>query len=169
MDIKLRKFKVEDIPYKVKWINDSENNQYLHYDLPLEEGKTLAWFNSIKTRNDRADYTITCNDEPVGIIGLLDIDENNKKAEYYITLGATRLKGKGVATIATDLLIKKSYKEFGLKEIYLYTEVENIQAQKFFEKNSFKKIKILKNDLFYNERYIDRYLYHLDVVNYIGE
>src|SRR5690625_7719301 len=94
MDIKLRKFKVEDIPYKVKWINDSENNQYLHYDLPLEEGKTLAWFNSIKTRSDRADYTITCNDEPVGIIGLLDIDENNKKAEYYITLGATRLRSE---------------------------------------------------------------------------
>ena len=33
MEIKIRKFQETDIPYKVRWINDDENNRFLHYDL----------------------------------------------------------------------------------------------------------------------------------------
>lgn len=97
MVISIRKFKEEDIPYKVKWINDERNNKYLHYDLPLREDKTLEWYNKIKDRNDRADFTITYDNEPVGLIGLLNIDHNNKKAEYYICIGEDSYKGKGIA------------------------------------------------------------------------
>ncbi|WP_342470254.1 GNAT family protein [Ureibacillus sp. FSL K6-3587] len=169
MVISIRKFKEEDIPYKVKWINDERNNKYLHYDLPLREDKTLEWYNKIKDRNDRADFTITYDNEPVGLIGLLNIDHNNKKAEYYICIGEDSYKGKGIAKKATDLLIKKSYEEFGLIKIYLYTEVENIAAQKLFEKVGFEREGLLKNDLFYKGKKIDRYVYGLDVEEYLNE
>ncbi len=167
MNIAIRKFQEKDIPYKVQWINDKENNKYLHYDLPLREDKTKVWFKNIQNRNDRRDYTITCNDKPVGLIGLLNIDEKNRKAEYYICLGGDKYKGKGIAGIATDLLIKKAYEELRLIRIYLYTEVGNVQAQRFFEKVGFKREGLLKNDLIYNERKIDRYIYGLDVEEYI--
>lgn len=169
MVISIRKFKEEDIPYKVKWINDERNNKYLHYDLPLREDKTLEWYNKIKDRTDRADFTITYDNEPVGLIGLLNIDHNNKKAEYYICIGEDSYKGKGIAKKATDLLIMKSYEEFGLIKIYLYTEVENIAAQKLFEKVGFEREGLLKNDLFYKGKKIDRYVYGLDVEEYLNE
>lgn len=169
MVISIRKFKEEDIPYKVKWINDERNNKYLHYDLPLREDKTLEWYNKIKDRTDRADFTITYDNEPVGLIGLLNIDHINKKAEYYICIGEDSYKGKGIAKKATDLLIKKSYEEFGLIKIYLYTEVENIAAQKLFEKVGFEREGLLKNDLFYKGKKIDRYVYGLDVEEYLNE
>ncbi|MGM0901303.1 MAG: GNAT family N-acetyltransferase [Bacillota bacterium] len=167
MEIAIRKFQEEDIPYKVKWINDDKNNKYLHYDLPLREDKTLQWFKSLEGRGDRVDYTITHAGEPAGLIGLLNIDLKSKEAEYYICLGGDKFKGKGIAKVATDLLINKAYKEFSLNKIYLYTEVDNVQAQKLFEKSGFVKEGLLKNDLFYNEKYIDRYVYTLDVENYI--
>ena len=167
MSTAIRHFKEEDIPYKVKWINDEKNNRYLHYELPLREDKTLQWFKSLKERRDRADYTITYNGEPVGIIGLLNIDFEKKNAEYYICVGEEKFKGKGIAKNATDLLIKESQRKFGLKKIYLYTEVDNIRAQKLFEKISFEKKQLLKNHLFYNGRNIDRFLYELNVDDYI--
>ena len=68
MGVSIRNFLEEDIPYKVKWINDDSNNKYLHYELPLKEEKTLLWFKSLKGRHDRADYTILYNDEPAGLI-----------------------------------------------------------------------------------------------------
>ena len=43
-EISIRKFNENDIHNKIKWINDSKNNKYLHYDLPLEYDKTLKWF-----------------------------------------------------------------------------------------------------------------------------
>lgn len=47
-DVKLRRFRFEDIPLKIEWINNSENNEFLHYDLPLEYDKTVAWFEKNK-------------------------------------------------------------------------------------------------------------------------
>ena len=166
MKVSIRNFQEHDIPYKVKWINDEENNKYLHYDLPLRVDKTLHWYRGLKNRTDRLDLTITCNDEPAGLIGLLNIDFKNKKAEYYICIGEKKFKGKGVASEATKLLFEKAYRELNLNRIYLYTEKDNIRAQKFFEKIGFEKEGLLKSDLIYNGREIDRYIYGLILNQY---
>jgi len=166
--ISIRKFQEEDISLKVKWINDTRNNLYLHYDLPLREDKTTQWFNSIKNRTDRIDCTILYNNAPVGLIGLLNINKEKLDAEYYVCLGEETAKGKGIASKATDLLIKEAYEKLGLKSLYLFTEVENLAAQKLFERNQFEKIKLIRNELFYNGRYVDRYLYQLIVEQYIN-
>ena len=169
MEIKIRKFQKKDIYYKVKWINDNENNKFLHYTLPLREDATLVWFNSIKDREDRLDYTITFDDKPVGLIGLLDIDIKNKKSEFYITIGERNFKGRGIGTIATDLLIKESFNAFKMNKIYLYTEVENRNAQKLFERIGFLKEGLLKEDLIQNRKKIDRYVYGLLVEDYLNK
>lgn len=168
MSIHLRKFNETDIPYKVKWINDPENNRYLHYDLPLREDKTFEWYKKNKDRSDRADYTIIYNNERAGLIGLLNIDDRNRKAEYYICLGGKKYKGKGIAYKATIELIKLAHTKFNLQKIYLFTEKDNIAAQKLFEKVGFEKEGLLKNDLIYNGRKIDRYIYGLDVNAFIN-
>src|SRR5690625_2966524 len=103
MDITIRKFESKDIPYKVKWINDPQNNQYLHYDLPLEIEKTETWFKKNKDNSSRYDAVIEVNNIPVGIIGLLNINEF--KAEYYITIGDSTFKGKNIAKKASNLLL----------------------------------------------------------------
>lgn len=159
MEIKIREFSEKDIPYKVKWINDESNNKYLHYDLPLREDKTLVWFKNNKDRTDRLDLTITFNDKPVGLIGLLDIDNKNKKAEYYICMGEEKYKGKGLAYNASKLLIEYAYNELHLNKVYLHTEKNNIPAQKLFEKIGFEKEGLLKHDLIYNGKKKDRYIY----------
>lgn len=169
MPIEIRKFNESDIPFKVKWINDPENNQFLHYDLPLEEEKTLKWFNANKERKDRADFTILYNGEPAGIIGLLNIDNKNKKAEYYITLGGSGFKGKGIATKASKLLIKESHEKYNLNKIYLYTEVDNTLAQNLFERIGFKKEGQLSEDLIQDNKKINRYVYGLLVAPYLKE
>jgi diamine N-acetyltransferase len=168
MQISIRKFQEEDVPYKVKWINDMKNNKYLHYNLPLREDKTLIWFKNLEGRTDRVDFTITFNGEPAGLIGLLNIDKKNKKAEYYVCLGGDQYRGKGIARIATDQLIKVGYRELNLNKIYLYTEVDNISAQKLFENIGFEKEGLLKSDLIHNGKKIDRFIYGLNVESYLS-
>jgi len=171
MEINIRKFEEKDIPYKVKWINDENNNRYLHYDLPLSEEKTLVWYKNIKDRADRADFTITYNGKPVGLIGLLNIDQINKKAEFYICVGEGEYKRRGVAYTATKLLLDIAYNELNLNKVYLYIyiEVDNISAQKLFEKVGFKKEGLLKEDLIYNNRKVDRFIYGLLARDYKNE
>ena len=159
MNITIRKFEKRDIPDKVRWVNDARNNVYLHYDLPLEIAKTEKWFENNKDRVDRYDAIIEVDNISVGLIGLLNIDQKNKKAEYYISMGEVEYKGKGIATQATRLLLDYAFVDLKLEKIFLYTEKENIGAQRLFEKLGFEKEGLLKNDLYHNGRFVERYVY----------
>lgn len=159
--VSIRKFNENDIDNKVKWINDGENNKFLHYDLPLEYNKTLNWFNKNKENINRYDAVIEYENKPVGLIGLLNIDTKNLKAEYYIVIGEKQYKGLGIAKDATVLLLEYAYKNLKLNKVYLYTEIDNIPAQKLFEKLGMKKEGLLKADLFYNNKFVDRYIYSM--------
>ncbi len=159
MRITLRTFEEKDIPDKVRWINDPLNNRYLHYDLPLEEEKTRAWFAKNKGREDRWDAVIEADGEPCGLIGLLGIDRKNRKAEYYIAMGEQARKGQGVATKATWLLLERAFGEMELNRVYLFTEAGNTAAQKLFEKAGFAREGLLKDDLYSRGQYVDRVAY----------
>lgn len=159
--ISIRKFCEQDVPKKVQWINDPCNNRFLHYDLPLETEKTLKWYHATKDRSDRYDAVIELDGEAVGVIGLLNIDLKNRKAEYYITLGEEKAKGRGAAAHASRLLLKYAFEQLHLNRVYLFTETENHPAQRLFERLGFRKEGVLKNDLFTRGRFVDRFAYAL--------
>lgn len=161
MRISIRPFKREDIPYKVAWVNDRENNMYLHYNLPLEIEKTEKWYEGVLERTDRFDATILSDGIPVGIIGLLNIDRVNQKAEYYILVGDCRHKKNGVATKASELILEYGFSTLGLNRIYLFTEAGNIPAQKLFEKIGFIKEGTLHSDIKSHGQFADRIVYGL--------
>lgn len=158
-EISIRKFKEEDIENKIRWINDKRNNEFLHYDLPLEYEKTLNWFKNNEYKTNRFDAIIEYNGVSVGLIGLLNIDEKNRKAEYYVTLGECEYKGKGIAYSASIEILKYAFEKLNLNKVYLYTEVENIVAQRLFTKLGFHKEGTIKEDLIINNKKKDRYLY----------
>ena len=166
MNVTIRKFEESDIEKKVKWINDSKNNRFLHYDLPLEVENTRKWFKSIVSREDRYDAVIEADGVACGLIGLLTIDRKNKKAEYYIALGEQEYKGKGVSLQASRVLLNYAFKDLGLNRVYLYTESKNKIAQAFFEKVGFIKEGFLKDDLYCRGEFIDRIVYGISRSNF---
>lgn len=167
MKVTIREFSFEDIALKVNWINNPENNQFLHYDLPLEYEKTCIWFEKNRGRTDRYDAVIQVNGTPVGLIGLLSIDRKNQKAEYYVSMGETRFKGHGVASKASELLLEYAFRDLKLEKVYLYTETGNKVAQKLFERVGFKKEGILKHDLLSRGRFVDRIAYGITKADYL--
>ena len=168
MLISIRKFDETDVATKVRWVNDSSNNTYLHYDLPLCEDKTFQWFERIKNENTRFDAVILADGVPVGLVGLLCIDSKNEKAEYYIMIGEATYRGKGVALKASRLLLDYAFTERKLNKVYLYTEKENFAAQKLFERIGFEQEGLLVEDLIYCGRKVDRFYYGITATKYFA-
>lgn len=156
-DVRIRKFKFEDIEKKIEWINNSENNKYLHFDLPLEYEKTCKWFERNKNNENRYDGIIEYNGIPVGIVGLTDIDYKNKKCEDYLTVGDTRFKRKGIATKAGALICLYAFKVLNLKKVVAHVEYGNpslyLNIKRGFEVEGF-----LKNDLVVDGKSVDRFV-----------
>lgn len=159
-DIVVRDFKKEDIENKVQWINDPENNRYLHYNLPLNVKETREWYYN-RNIEQRCDCIIECTSIPVGLIGLLNIDDVNRKAEFYISMGNTEYKGKGIATIATKLLLQYAFYVLDVNKVYLNVDKENISARRLYERVGFVCEGIFVKDMFHRGKFIDRMRYGL--------
>ena len=156
--VSLRIFEERDIANKVQWINDPENNQHLHYDIPLCAENTLKWFRA-KDNTRRLDYVIEYDDVPVGLIGLLTIDHFHHKAEFYISMGETAYKNRGIATEASRMLLDYGFGYLNLHKIYLNTDGENYPAHRLFEKVGFVREGFFVDDMIHRGRYIDRVRY----------
>ncbi len=168
MEISIRCFEREDIPKKVEWINNIENNRYLHYDIPLRVDKTEMWFDKNVGRTDRYDAVILADGKAVGLIGLLSIDNSNHKAEYYVMIGERAYLRKGIAAKASKLLLNYAFNELALNRVYLYTESGNISAMKSYERIGFKREGLIKKDIFSKGRYVDRYIYGITKNDFYG-
>lgn len=157
--INIRPLTENDLSYKIRWYNDERINKYLHYEEKFEYDKTLKWFKNIKSDLSRFENIIEYNNKPVGIIGLFEIDKKNRKAGIYITIGELDIQGKGIAYKTMMKFMEYCFNEFELEKIYLYTDLENIRAQKLYEKIGFRKEGILRRELYFKDRYIDRVYY----------
>lgn len=156
-DVRLRKFRFEDIPLKIKWINDPANNRYLHYDLPLEYEKTCRWYEAIKDREDRFDAVVEYLGEPVGLFGLLNIDYKNKKAEDYSLIGDLSVKGKGIGAKAGILNVIHGFHDLGLNKIYGYIEAGNTASVRRWTRMGGSVEGLLKESRYSGGQFIDEY------------
>lgn len=156
-DVRIRKFQFEDIPLKLEWVNNPQNNQFLHYDLPLEYGKTVAWFERNKDNNGRFDAVIEYEGVPVGLCGLLNIDYKNSKAEDYMIVGDPSYKRKGIATKAGTLNALYCFEELKLNKLYAFIEVGNnslqLDLKRGFSVEGYLRQSIRKEDTF-ADRYV---------------
>lgn len=164
MQIKVREFTINDIDNKIKWINSRENSRFLHYQLPLTREKTVNWFLS-KSKN-RYDGVIEVDSIPIGVIGLLNIDSNTGKAEYYITIGEDSYKGKGIAYKASQELLSYAFNVLNLNLVYLTTEIENKKMQRLARKLNFVNSGFLQNFTCNQGKLKDCYYYSITKKNF---
>lgn len=169
MKISIRKFESKDIPKKQNGLIILRITNIFNYDIPLKIEKTEKWFENNKDRTDRFDAVIEADGVPCGTIGLLSIDQKNKKAEYYIAMGEISLKGKGVSTNASKLLLEYAFNVLKLNRVYLFTEKENLIAQKLFEKVGFIREGLIREDIISRGKYVDRYIYGICKKDFLSE
>lgn len=166
MEITIREFIYEDIPNKIKWVNDPNNNKYLHYNVPLELKKTEQWFmNNVENKN-RYDAIIEVNKQPIGLIGLLNIDDGKKQAEYYITIGERGYHGKGIAYRSSKLLLDYAFNQFGLEKIWLTTEQENQGMQRLARRLGMLEESLILNHSIRNGKSYNAYYYSIAKKDY---
>ena len=78
----------------------------------------------------------------------------------YITVGESEYKGKGIAGIAIESLLRLAFFALGLNRVFLLTETENIAAIRAYEKCGFMREGCLRNELRRSDgSYVSRYLY----------
>lgn len=162
-EIYLKSIEREDLKERINWINNINNHEILGFDWPISLAKTEKWFQNQLSDSSKLNFSIFLKDtnKIIGMTGLLNIDIRNLKAEFYVTIGDEKYRGKGFARQIIELVLEYGFLELGLNKIYLTTFEENKKAQKIYEKNNFKLEGILRKDKFHMGQLKNIYVYSI--------
>ena len=102
------------------------------------------------------------NDFPaIGLIDLFDFDPKNNKAGIGIVIQNKENRNQNIGSEALELLIKYSFYNLNLHQLYANINVENVASIALFTKFGFEKIGIKKDWILLNGHYQDEAIFQL--------
>lgn len=160
------------MPAIITWARNQNLMKYLHIALPQNEQNGNQWFQRSLIDRTRDDFVIhAVNEEgertPIGLLGLFNIDEGNKKAEYYILIGNSEFTRRGIASRASAEMLGNCFKLLNYNKITVMVDKDHYEAQKLIEKLGFRKEGLLAQDIISDSgEYIDRFIYGITKSQY---
>jgi RimJ/RimL family protein N-acetyltransferase len=158
----LRPLETQDVYSLLKWFNDQMvledlGAEHTFFCVSLEEEKVILermlrdvhaqWFIIVKLEEG----------EPIGIIGLTNMDERNASAEMRVVIGEIKEWGKGLGVEAVRLLLSYGFDSRGLHRIWLRVADYNERAIRLYRKCGFVEEGRSRHDHYHKGRWQDAY------------
>lgn len=170
--LSIRKAERSDIPAVIAWSGNQALTKHFHTQLPAGEQAGAQWFQRSLIDRGRNDFIIHAlyedgTKKPIGMVGLFNIDEHNRKAEYYILIGQPEFTRRGIAYRTTCEMLANCFETLGYNKVILSIDTDHIEAQRLAEKLGFRKEGMLTDDILLdNGSFADRYVYGMTAAQY---
>lgn len=161
----LRRVNSNDIKEVLALRSNAETMKYIPRPLLKNDEDALAHIAMIDEKiesNEGINWAITIKGDPrlIGVIGHYRIQKENYRAEIgYMIL--PEYNGKGIVTEAVREAVKYGFEVMKLHSIEAVIEPGNLASAKVLERNGFIKEAHLKENEFYDGRFIDSVIYSL--------
>ncbi|WP_153980092.1 GNAT family N-acetyltransferase [Paenibacillus xylanilyticus] len=130
-----------DIELMRGWRNSPLNHSSFLTNNYIDMDQQKRWFeNYLQKTNDIMFIVKDLEDsgKRVGMLGLYDIDNDKKRAEFgRLLIGEPSTRGKGLGLAVTLNLCKFGFQILELDEIYLEVITDNVTAHKIYKKAGF--------------------------------
>lgn len=146
-----------DILYRIKWLNNPKVTKYIWDAIGKKttiKEQTERFINYHKDKNKKF-FTICDEKKPIGLIGISNINKNDKNANLFIMIGEDEYRGKGIGKTAMKRLIDYGFKTLKLYKLKLYVLKENIPAVKLYQSLGFITEGDMKDEVFFKGKFYD--------------
>jgi len=154
----LRAPEPDDIPMLYSYRNDPEVASALggfSYRLSMQD--VSEWVDFHRKRPNECVWVITeaSDRKCVGHVGLYEIDNRVRKAEFAICIGEKTLWGKGLGARCTKAVLDYGFRQLNLHRIDLSLLETNSRALCLYEKIGFRREGVLRDAQFRDGRYVN--------------
>lgn len=150
----------KDIQTRVSWINNSNINTSMYFDLPATIEQTQKWYESNKNKKNRQDFTFFEVDNIVAMGGLVSIDREANHAELYIMVNPD-LHGQGWGKKSTKWLLFYAFEHLKLNKVYLFTDSANVSGYHLYESIGMVYEGTMRQHKIKNQELKDRRIYSI--------
>ena len=161
----LRRITTDDVNEIFALRSDAEIMKYIPRPLVKTNEDALEHIAMIEAKivnNEGINWAITLKGSPklIGIIGFYRMKPEHYRAEIgYILL--PEFNGRGIISEAIKEVVNYGFKVMQLHSIEAIIDPENLGSAKVLEKNNFVKEAHLKENEFYEGRFLDTVIYSL--------
>lgn len=161
----LRRVVKEDVNEIFALRSDQEVMEYIPRPLVKTKEEALAHIAMIDEKidsNEGINWAITLKGNPklIGIIGHYRIRPEHFRAEIgYMLL--PEYQGKGIISEAIKEVVNYGFEEMKLHSIEAIIDPENFASEKVLQKNGFVKEAHLKENEYYDGRFLDTVIYSI--------
>jgi diamine N-acetyltransferase len=129
------------VPLQTHWVNELVATRNIGVPLPRSLEQQVARYEDDAADARSIDFIVYEREtwRPIGTVGLFDIDERNRRAEFGIRIGEPEARGKGHGTEATRLLLDYAFTALGLRNVGLIVAGWNIAGQRAYRRAGFKE------------------------------
>jgi ribosomal-protein-alanine N-acetyltransferase len=161
----LRRVVIEDVNEIFALRSDRELMKYIPRPLAKTNEDALAHIAMIDEKinsNEGINWAITLKDNPklIGIIGHYRIKPEHYRAEIGYMLHP-EFHCKGIISEAINVVVKYGFQEMKLHSIEAIIDPENLASEKVLQKNGFVKEAHLKENEFFEGRFLDTVIYSI--------
>lgn len=125
-----------DIFYRMKWLNDEDTRKDIIFDGMNDETSNKEWYLSCQ-KTGKTFFMILFDNNPIGLIGIMNVSKINKNAEIFIMIGEKEFRGKGIGKLALRYLVDVAKKN-KINNLYLSVKKTNLKAINLYKQIGFK-------------------------------
>ena len=138
----------DDLETYVKWLNDIEVTRWLGgFSGMTTLTSERAWIEENTKKSDSYQFAMVLRegnnpcggDRLIGGIGLMDVNQINRKATLGIFIGEAEDRSKGYGAEAIRLLLGYGFHWLGLRNIDLHVHSDNARAIACYKKAGFQE------------------------------
>jgi RimJ/RimL family protein N-acetyltransferase len=155
--IYLRPLERDDAPLAQAWVNDPDIRCFLRRQRPINLQAEEEFIAKLGQTEHDLGFMIVLRetDQPIGMMGLHNIDSRNRHAEFGITIGVKEYWGKGHGTEATRLMVQYAFGTLNLNRVCLLVYDDNVRGIRAYQKVGFQQEGVLRQENFHAGRYRD--------------
>ncbi len=157
VDVTLRAWRDADVAELEALRNDvALQQQLMAQPRPNSRARVLQWLSDRSARADGVFFVIAAasDDRVLGYVQLADMDLFHGRAQLGICLSAAA-QGRGLAGQVMALLEGYVREVFGLRKIGLEVLCSNAQAIRFYDKQGFATVGVLRQHAFVQGAHVD--------------
>ncbi len=154
----LRRLSEDDVTEDyVRWMNDTEINQYLESRFSVHSKESIKLF--IRSVSNETNYQfgifVKKTGRHIGNIKVGGINLTHKYGDIGFIIGEREYWGKGIATEAIRLATEFAFNTLGLHKLWGGAYAPNIGSIKAFLKNGYEQEGIKRSQFLCGDKYVD--------------
>lgn len=149
-NIELKLIEKEDLHLVVEWRNSAYEE---FYEYPLSNSGQDIWFEKHVRSNDFLFIIYERPNNKIGMVGLSNIDNRNRNAEFGRFVIDEKFRGKGYGKEVLMLILDYAFKHLNLNKVYLDTFEYSTKVINLYKKVGFKQEGIKLQHIYKNGQY----------------